>query len=236
MDAQQITAQLQQLADSDIAKQSSRFFKTSPGAYSEHEQFIGIKVPALRQICKSLSAVELSEVLTLLTSQYHEAKLLAVFILVKQYQQQKDSTAKQTIVDFYIQHASKMNNWDLVDSGAHKILGPALLNQNCQILYDFAHSACLWQRRIAMMTTWYFIKHGNFDHTMALANILINDQHDLIHKVVGWMLREVAKQDSQLVIDFIIQHYDYMPRTMLRYAIEKFPQQQRKNILAGEFH
>lgn len=242
--SQQILNQLSELADATIAEHSSRFFKSGVGEYGEGDKFWGIRVPALRQIAKQNVATPLDEIVALLYHDHHETRLLAVFMLVQIYEKNKKSPDIQLqVFDLYLQHSKQFNNWDLVDSSAHKICGPHLYNQkkvnqeidkqDRSILYTYAKSDNLWQRRIAMMTTYYFIKRDDYQDTFALAKILLNDQHDLIHKIVGWMLREVGNRNLMAEREFLNQHYQDMPRTMLRYAIEKFEKPLRQQYLKG---
>ncbi|MFT6529256.1 MAG: 3-methyladenine DNA glycosylase AlkD [Psychrosphaera sp.] len=242
--SQQILNQLSELADATIAEHSSRFFKSGVGEYGEGDKFWGIRVPALRQIAKQNVATPLDEIVTLLYHDHHETRLLAVFMLVQIYEKNKKSPdIQQQVFDLYLQHSKQFNNWDLVDSSAHKICGPHLYNQkkvnqeidkqDRSILYTYAKSDNIWQRRIAMMTTYYFIKRDDYQDAFALAKILLNDQHDLIHKIVGWMLREVGNRNLMAEREFLNQHYQDMPRTMLRYAIEKFDKPIRHQYLKG---
>lgn len=237
--SQKIINQLSELADPKIAEHSSRFFKSGVGEYGEGDKFWGIRVPALRQIAKQSVATPLDEIVTLLYHDHHETRLLAVFMLVQKYEKNKKSPEVQKqIYNLYLQHSKQFNNWDLVDSSAHKICGPHLFNkqihnQDRTILYQYAKSDNLWQRRIAMMTTYYFIKRDDYEDTFVLAKVLLNDQHDLIHKIVGWMLREVGNRNLTAECEFLNQHYQNMPRTMLRYAIEKFDKPLRQQYLKG---
>jgi 3-methyladenine DNA glycosylase AlkD len=155
-------------------------------------------------------------------------------MLVLKYETSKKEGYKKEIVDFYLQHLDRMNNWDLVDSSAYKILGPWLLDKNKDILYELAESRNLWKQRVAIMATYYFIKQGHFEDTLRIAEMLVNHEHDLIHKAVGWMLREIGNRDRNVEENFLKKHYKHMPRTMLRYAIEKFKPELRKQYLNGE--
>lgn len=230
--SQSLSETLQTLANPEIAAHSQRFFKTGKGEYGENDVFLGIRTPALREQAKRFKTEPLNCVLESLRSPYHEERLCALFLMVLQFSRGSDSE-KTAIYQAYLEHTDYVNNWDLVDSSCHKIMGPYLFEKNRQILYRLAESDSLWERRIAMMTTYYFIKHDQYQDTLRLAEILRDDKEDLIHKVAGWMLREVGKRDVAVEKDFLQQHYQHMPRTMLRYAIEKFPAQERKRYLAG---
>lgn len=216
------------------AKQLSRFFKTGPGEYAEGDQFLGIKVPVLRKIAKHYYTMPLKDVKTLLCTAVHEKRFLALAILVLQYQ--RDVRAHYTIANFYLQHRKWINNWDLIDTSAPHIMGA--YEYQCNYgdydrrlrlgTYHLAHKASVWERRIAIISSFYFIRQNEFSHTMLLADMLLHDKHDLIHKAVDWMLREVGKRDFAVADTFVAQYYRYMPRTMLRYAIERFPENKRQ--------
>lgn len=230
--SQALSKALQALANPEIAAHSQGFFKTGKGGYGENDLFLGIRVSALRKQAKHFKTEPLGSVLESLRSPYHEERLCALFILVLQFAKGSDNE-KTTIYQAYLKHTNYVNNWDLVDSSCHKIMGPYLLEKDRQILYTLAESDSLWERRIAMMTTYYFIQHNQYQDTLRLAAILRDDKEDLIHKVVGWMLREVGKRDVAAEKNFLQQYYQHMPRTMLRYAIEKFPVEERQRYLAG---
>ena len=214
------------------AKTMQRFFKTGKGEYGEGDIFVGLKVPVQRQIAKQFSDLSLSDIQQLLKSKIHEERLTSLFILIDQYQK-ADENKKEKIFSFYLKNRKHINNWDLVDLSAPKIVGKHLLNRDKNILIEFAHSQNLWEKRISILSTYTFIKNGNFDTTIQIAKILLNDDHDLIHKAVGWMLREMGKIDLATLETFLKKHYKKMPRTMLRYAIEKFPKGKRKKYLKG---
>lgn len=224
--------ELRQLADPKRAEASAWFFKTGKGQYGEGDKFIGVTVPQLRKVAKRYTHLSLSEVHALLANPIHEFRLIAMHILVYQFQK-ADSTLQTQIYSFYIKHAKRINNWDLVDSSAPYIVGPYLLHTSRNVLYTLAKSRNLWERRIAIIATAHFIKHNQFKDTLAIAEILIQDTHDLIHKAVGWMLREVGNRDREAEEKFLKKHYKNMPRTMLRYAIEKFPPTRRQQYLRG---
>ena len=228
----QIQQTLEELGNPEIADHSQRFFKTGPGEYGEGDVFRGIRVPVLRKVARQFKGVSLDTVIELLHSEYHEDRLMALFILVDKYKK-KDPEQRQRIYDLYLQNTEYINNWDLVDSSAHKIVGPHLENRDRSILYKLVKSDMLWERRIAMMATFFFIHKDDFEDALNLAEILLHDEEDLIHKVVGWMLRELGKRNFDLEDGFLQQHYKEMPRTMLRYAIEKFPEDRRQAYLKG---
>ncbi len=233
-DLESIKRDLEQLADPEKAIILTRFFQAVPGGYGEGDRFMGVKVPDQRKIArKYFRQVSLQETETLLQDPYHECRLTALFILCLQYEKGSEAS-REEIVQLYLQNLSRVNNWDLVDSSAEKILGPYLINQDKDILFPLAESGDLWKQRVAVMTTFYFIKKGRFDETLKLAKRFLNHEHNLIHKAVGWMLREIGKRDAQVAYDFLSQHYRDMPRTMLRYAIEKFDPQLRQKFLKGD--
>jgi 3-methyladenine DNA glycosylase AlkD len=232
----QVTAQLETLTDAERAKGSAWFFKTGPGDYGEGEQFRGIRVPVLRKLVKEYRALPHADVVTLLQSPWHEDRLLALLIWVEQYRR-GNPQQRQMIFDDYLAHITYINNWDLIDSSAGQIIGAQLAQQGEQpgseLLTTLAHSASLWQRRIAILATSHFIHQGQFAETLRVADILLRDRHDLIHKAVGWMLREIGERDRAVEEAFLLTRYASMPRTMLRYAIEKFPEERRQAYLHG---
>jgi 3-methyladenine DNA glycosylase AlkD len=222
-------------SDQKRAVETSRFFKSSPGEYGEGDAFIGVTVPAQRAIARQFfKDISLPEVAILLNENLHEHRLTAVFILVLKYQKSKTEQEQKAIVDTYLQNIGGINNWDLVDSSSYMILGPWLMHRDKKLLYDFARSGELWLQRIAMITTMHFIRNRNSDDALQLALILINHPHDLMHKAVGWMLREIGNRDYPMEYQFLVQHYRIMPRTMLRYAIEKFDEDIRQAFLKGK--
>lgn len=215
------------------AKASAWFFKTGKGEYGEGDIFYGITVPEQRKLARIYANIQLSDVTVLLKSKVHEERLIALFILVSKYTKGNEKEQKE-IFDFYLQHTKYINNWDLVDSSAHKIVGEYLLPRDRSVLPTLAQSNSLWERRIAIIATAAFINNGESEWTLKIADMLLHDKHDLIHKAVGWMLREVGKRVSQAIEeDFLKAHYKTMPRTMLRYAIERFPEEKRKKYLSG---
>jgi 3-methyladenine DNA glycosylase AlkD len=229
-----IEAKLQQLANPEIAKISQRFFKTGAGHYGEGDLFIGIKVPVLRGLIKEFRGANLEILSELLRSPRHEERLLALYLLIDFYQR-GDAQAKTTVYQIYLAHTRFINNWDLVDTSAPQIVGHYLFDKPRHILDDLAHSTSLWERRIAILATFYFIRQNQFDDTLRLAECLLKDQHDLIHKAIGWMLREVGKRDQAQTEAFLRKHYHQLPRTTLRYAIERMPSTLRQQYLLGEF-
>ena len=232
LDISAIKKQVRQLGDKAIAEHSQRFFKTGKGDYGEGDKFLGIRVPVLRKQARQFKELPFEVVSELLFSEYHEERLLCLLMLVHLFS--KGSTRDQeTIYRFYLKHTHLVNNWDLVDTSAEHIVGAWLFTRSHKPLYKLARSQMLWDRRIAIMSTYHYIKKNDFDETLKLAEILYQDPEDLIQKAVGWMLREVGKRQLDLEEEFLKQHYQQMPRTMLRYAIEKFSPEKREAYLAG---
>jgi len=209
-----------------------RFFKTGKGEYGEGDVFYGIKVPVQRIIAKQFKDLPLEDLKILVTSKVHEERLVAAFILVDQYKK-GDEKKKKIIFDFYLKNRKGINNWDLVDLSAPKIVGAHLIDKEKDLLYKFARSKDLWEKRISIISTYAFIREHFFEDTLNISGILLNDKHDLIHKAVGWMLREIGNRDLETEVEFLKKHYKTMPRTMLRYAIEKFPESKRIKYLKG---
>jgi 3-methyladenine DNA glycosylase AlkD len=207
------------------------FFKTKPGEYAEQDQFLGVPVPKLRKIAKINQSLSLELVIELLGSPINEERLLALFILVARYQK-GDTECKKQIYQLYQANIKQVNNWNLVDASAHLIVGSYLHEKDKRYLLDLALSNTLWERRIAMVATWYFIRQNEFDWVIKIAELLLNDKQDLIHKAVGWMLREMGKRHNRLLITFLETHAHHMPRTTLRYAIEKLNPELRTIYLA----
>lgn len=222
--------ELKSAGNPEIAKNLTWFFKTGKGQYGEGDRFLGIKVPHLRAISKKYQNLELKDLQKLLYSVIHEERLSALMILRFKYDK-ANQELKEEIVKFYLKNTKKINNWDLVDLSCHYILGNYLLDRDRNILYKLARSTNLWEKRIAIISTFAFIHENQFDDSLKISEILLNDQHDLIHKAVGWVLREIGKKDKKTEIDFLNKYYKTMPRTMLRYAIEKFPDAERKYYL-----
>jgi 3-methyladenine DNA glycosylase AlkD len=221
------------LKKSPKAELLQRFFKTGPGEYGEGDIFLGIMVPEQRKIAKKYTDLKLIDLQKLLRSKIHEERLTALFILTHQFQKSK-SIARKRIYDFYFKNRKGVNNWDLVDISAPKIMGEYLLDKPRGILYKLARSSNLWDRRIAVLSTFAFIVKKDFKDALQIAEILLDDKEDLMHKAVGWMLREVGKRNLKTEEDFLKKHYKNMPRTMLRYAIEKFPEKKRKMYLSSK--
>ena len=203
-----------------------RFFKTGTGQYGEGDIFRGIRVPVLRRLSREYQLIPLEHVVSLLQSAYHEDRLLALFILVLKYGKANDDM-RDIIYSLYMGNTAFINNWDLVDASAEHVVGAYVSDKSREPLYQLANSGSLWERRIAILATFYFIKRGSFDETLKIAEKLLTDKEYLIHKAVGWMLREVGKRDIQCEDSFLDTCYRQMPRTMLRYAIEKHPQEKR---------
>ncbi len=229
-----IQRKLKKFADANRANISKKFFKTGPGEYGEGDIFLGIRVPLLRNISKEYEDVESEILKLLLNSPVHEERLLSLFILIRQYQNGTDGK-KEKIFKFYINNTRFINNWDLIDISAPHIVGDWLMDKSKKPIYKMAKSKSLWERRISIVATFTFIKHGMFSDTFDITKDLLQDKEDLIHKAAGWMLREVGKRDVLILKSFIKEHYANMPRTMLRYAIEKFPEPERKAYLKGNF-
>jgi len=231
---EKISKELKNLGNKPQAAILQRFFKTAKGQYGEGDIFLGIKVPVSRQVAKKHTDLALKDVSVLLKNKIHEFRLVALLILVEKYQKTDDRKIKAKIVDFYLKHTKHINNWDLVDLSVAKILGDYLLldNKKNEILDKLAASKNLWERRMAMVATYAFIQKGRAEEALALAKKLLKDDQDLMHKAVGWMLREVGKRvDRQKLINFLDKEAKNMPRTALRYAIEHLSPQERENYL-----
>ena len=233
MTAEDARIKLKSLASPAAAKAATRFFKTGPGQYGEGDTFIGIKVPMLRTMSREFRAMPLNEIGTLLNSPIHEERHLALMVLVLQVARCDDAQRKQ-VFDFYLRNTQFINNWDLVDCSAPQIVGGHLLTNPRKPLFRLARSKMLWERRIAIVSTQHFIRHGDFGETLAVSLMLLKDQEDLIHKATGWTLREVGKKDQSVLEAFLDQHGAAMPRTMLRYAIERFSPTQRRAYLRSK--
>lgn len=223
---------LRKYASPKKAKILQGFFKTGPGEYAQGDLFIGVQVPATRAVAKKFQDLKRSQVACLLKSKIHEERFVALLILTMQYAQ-GDPRARESIYKFYLKNTRYINNWDLVDVSAEKIVGPFLVGKDKTPLFRLARSGSLWERRIAILSTFHFIKNHHFRETLQIAATLMNDKEDLIHKAVGWMLREVGKRDQTCEEKFLKKYYKKMPRTMLRYAIERFPLLRRKAYLEG---
>ena len=229
----QIMSKLQELSDRDIGAHSQRFFKTGKGEYGEGDRFLGIRVPSIRKYVREYRDISLEDTLELLKSPFHEARLLALLILVAKYSSIKMRTEQDSIYRSYLSHIKFINNWDLVDCSAEHIVGAHLLTRDRKPIYRLVRSSSLWERRIGVMSTFHFLKRDDFSDTLTIAELLLHDPEDLIHKAVGWMLREVGKRNRNGEERFLAKHYREMPRTMLRYAIEKLPETERLAYLHG---
>lgn len=225
-----IVADLQKLKNPQKAKILSRFFKTGKGEYGEGDLFLEITVPQTRSIAKKYTNLDQKDIEKLLSSKTHEHRLIALLILIENYKK-ANIEHKKSIFNFYVKNTKFINNWDLVDLSASHIVGNFLLDKDKSILSDLAKSSNLWEKRIAIISTFAFIRLNKFEHTLKISEILMHDNHDLIHKAVGWMLREVGKRNKEVEEKFLNQHYKKMPRTMLRYAVEKFDNNERKKYL-----
>lgn len=227
-----IRRELRGLADPDNAKAMQRYFKTGPGEYGEGDKFFGIAVPDLRRLARAHRDSTIAGRRSLLRSKWHEERVLALLILVERYRRASEAE-REEIFRFYLAHTRYINNWDLVDCSAEYVVGAHLDSSNVELLTKLAQSGSVWERRIAIISTRRWIKEGTFGPTLQIAQMLLGDRHDLIHKACGWMLREVADRDRARAEAFLRQHCKTMPRTMLRYAIEKFPQALRQKYLSG---
>jgi 3-methyladenine DNA glycosylase AlkD len=232
MIARDLIRHLRAHADPEIAAHSQRFFRAIPGGYGEGDRFLGIRVPVVRRVARGGRTLPLRSVLSILRSRWHEERLLALVIMVEQFRR-GDHDRRHALHEAYLAHTAHVNNWDLVDTSAHVLVGEWLLDSDRQLLGRLARSRSLWEQRIAIIATLAFIRNGQFDDTLAVADRLLDHEHDLIHKAVGWMLREVGNRDRSVEEAFLQPRYRAMPRTMLRYAIEKFPERRRQAYLKG---
>lgn len=228
----EIQDKLARLSNAQHAALLQRFFKTGPGEYGEGDRFRGIRVPVLRKLARNYRQLPLAAAVDLLGSAFHEDRLLALFILIDRYYKGAPDV-RSAIHRLYLERTRFVNNWDLVDASAPHLVGHFLRDRSKDTLTRLAASANLWERRIAILATSAFIKEGNFDETLKIARLLLGDSEDLIHKAVGWMLREVGKRELAVLEAFLWTHHREMPRTMLRYAIEKFPENKRQDFLKG---
>ncbi len=222
---------MRRIGSATRARHARRFFRTGPGEYGEGDEFLGLTVPQVRALASEHAGLGLRGMLALLHSRWHESRLLALLLLVDAYQA-GDAAGRARIADAYLANLRWVNNWDLVDSSAHLILGPHLPPARRGLLDDLSRSGNLWERRIAILATLHYVREGEFRDTLRIAKRLLRDRHDLIHKAVGWMLREVGKRDEARLRYFLDRHAAVMPRTMLRYAIERLPQGSRSRYLA----
>lgn len=229
-----ILSSIKQVCSIERAQTSARFFKTGVGEYGHGDIFLGVTVPQCREIASRFSNLSLEQIKEHLHSKYHEERLIALLVLVEKYNLEHN---KKEIFDFYLENSAWVNNWDLVDSSADKIVGRFLFDFGRDyevyklLLKKLAESSNIWERRIAIVSTYYFIKKKQFDETISISEMLLGDKHDLIHKAVGWMLREIGKRDVGVLEEFLRKHKNEMPRTALRYAIERFPEDKRKSYL-----
>ena len=231
MDSRDVKNELFKLKNDEKAVHLSRFFKTGKGEYGEGDLFWGIRVPEQRKTAKKYINIELSLLSDLIKDPVHECRLTALLILIEKYK--KDETAKEKIKDFYLENIEYINNWDLVDLSAPKITGDWFYDKERSVLYELAGSGMLWKERIALLSTYYFIKRKDFSDTFTFSELPLHHKHDLIHKAVGWMLREVGKINQAEEEKFLKKYYRDMPRTMLRYAIERFEEEKRQKYLKG---
>lgn len=228
--AGQVKTAIRRVSDPKRAASLQWFFKTGKGEYGYGDKFIGVTVPQLRVVAKTFAALPLKEITKLLDSRIHEHRMVALFILVSQFIKSPEYQ-RRVIYDYYLAHAQHINNWDLVDLSAPKIVGGYLIDKDKSVLYSLVRSTSLWERRIAVLATSAFINSGDYADIIAIAQLLLADKSDLIHKAIGWMLREVGKKDLAVLTDFLNKYCTQMPRVMLRYSIEKLPERQRLNYL-----
>jgi len=233
MTAAQALERLKGLGDPDAARGALRYFKTGPGEYSEGDRFLGVRAAPLRKLAREVDSLPLAEVEKLLASEWHEARSVALLVLVRQFGK-ADAKWREAIHRLYLRSTARVNGWDLVDVSAEYLVGAYLEGRPRDLLDRLAGSASLWERRIAVLASRHFLKRGQFDDTLRLARRLLGDSEDLIHKAVGWMLREVGERDTATLEGFLREHHGVMPRTMLRYAIENFPPEKRRQYLKGE--
>jgi 3-methyladenine DNA glycosylase AlkD len=227
----QIKKDLAQLGDPERAKNSRWFFKTGKGQYGEGDIFLGIPVPEQRKVARKYLLLSLDDVQELLNSKIHEYRFTALVILISKYRKAEE-LLKEEIFNFILKNTQNINNWDLVDLSAPRIIGDYLLNKERSILYKLAKSKSVWERRISILSTFTFIDNNDFKDALNISELLLNDEHNLIHKAVGWALREIGKRDQNVEEQFLAKYYTHMPRTMLRYAIEKFAEKKRKKYLS----
>ncbi len=233
MKLNELKIEIKKIANPQKAIDLQRFFKTGPGQYGEGDIFYGIMVPVQRSLAIKYKDLSLGEIKKLLDSPIHEERLIALLILVEKFRK-GDDQIKEDVFNFYHSNRKNINNWDLVDLTADRISGAYLFDKDKSLLFELAESKDLWERRISIMSTFHFIKNNSFDVALSISEKLLNDKHDIIHKAVGWMLREIGKRDLRAEEIFLMKHYKNMPRTMLRYAIEKFPETKRQAYLIGK--
>lgn len=230
--AARVKASLRSQADPEKAAFYPRFFRAEPGGYGEGDRFLGVTVPKQRRVARQARGLAPGQIRKLLADPFHECRLTGLLILVDRYER-ADDAGKDEAAALYLDSLDQVNNWDLVDSSAHKILGPHLREGDRTLLYDLARSGDLWRQRVAVIATFAYIATGDFADTFALADLLLGHPHDLIHKAVGWAIREVGNRDREAMEAFLAPRYERMPRTMLRYAIEKLPEERRQDYLKG---
>ena len=233
LNSKTLKAELRKYASAERKAMNLRFFKTDKGDYGEGDQFIGVTVPDTRKVGRQFAEMSFTEISKVLSSPIHEERLAALMILVHRYQN-SDNSMQEKVYRFYLKNLSFVNNWDLVDLSAGQIIGAHLLEQDKSLLYKLAKSKDLWERRVAILASYAFIRNQSYDDTLRLSELLLNDTHDLIHKAVGWMLREVGKRDEKVLEAFLKVHMHKMPRTALRYAIERFPEAKRLRYLKSK--
>ena len=232
--ANELIADLASVGAKDRASNSARYFKTGPGEYGEGDKFLGVSVANTRKLTARAASLADAELRKLALSEWHEARLLAALGLVRRYERASDDSVRETVVTLWIEllHKNCWNNWDLIDTSAHKVVGPWLLARDRTLLFEWIRSENLWERRAALIASFEFLRHGDASSSLQLAAMVLKDKHDLIHKAAGWMLREVGKRVSEEVLhEFLINHAAIMPRTMLRYAIEQLEPQQRQHYM-----
>lgn len=234
MTAQYIVESLQALGKPEKAQHLSRFFRTGKGQYGEGDLFLGVTVPEQRLIAKKYTDTDFPVLQELIVSPWHEVRLTTLLILLRQFEKNKDEVFRKKCIDFYLSHTAYINNWDLVDLSCYKLLGVWLENKDRQVLYQLVASDSLWEQRIAIVTCMHFVRKKDFKDCLSLSDHLLNHQHDLIHKAVGWLLREVGKKDREVLTGYLKPRYRQMPRTMLRYAIEHYPDEERKKYLSNQ--
>ena len=225
-----ITSELQALSNAEKREIFPKFFKAGKGEYGEGDRFLGVTVPNIRAIAKQYKNISLNEIRELMQSEWHEVRLCALLIMVEK-NKKKDETLRQQLFDLYLSQTDRINNWDLVDLSCRFIVGEYLLDKSRDILYQLAQSPLLWDNRIAIVSTYAFIRKGQLEDTYALSDLMMHHPHDLMHKAIGWMLREAGKRDSERLYDYVMSHRADMPRTMLRYAIEKFSPKERTILM-----
>lgn len=230
LNLKRLKSELKKLANKKQAAILAGFFKTGKGEYGEGDIFLGIKVPVQRKVASQYENLSLADLQKLLNSKIHEYRLIALLILLSQYKKDK-ARGKKKFVEFYLKNTKNINNWDLVDLSCPNILGDYLFSRPRQILYKLAKSKNFWEKRISIISTFAFLRNNEFADTLQISEILLNDKHDLIHKAVGWMLREAGKRNQETLENFLKQHYKIMPRTMLRYAIERLNAKKKKYYL-----